>query len=220
MALAQEPHIALPETAAIIEIRDVHYSVGNRAIFSGLNLSIPRGRITAIMGPSGTGKTTLFKVIIGLHPSETGSISISKDWRIGQVAQEAPGTEKSLIEIVLKADEERTSLLEEAETATDPTRISDIYLRLADIDAHTAESRAASILAGLGFSEVDQHSPASSFSGGWRMRVALAAVLFAAPDLLLLDEPTNHLDLESITAFNNSLKTFGLPKSFLNNSRY
>ncbi len=189
----------------MLKFTDLTVRMAGRTLIENAEISVPKGVKAGLVGANGTGKTTLFKVIIGLHPSETGSISISKDWRIGQVAQEAPGTEKSLIEIVLKADEERTSLLEEAETATDPTRISDIYLRLADIDAHTAESRAASILAGLGFSEVDQHSPASSFSGGWRMRVALAAVLFAAPDLLLLDEPTNYLDLEGALWLENYL---------------
>ena len=112
------------------------------------------------------------------------------------MAQEAPGTEDSLIEIVLAADTERTDLLAEAETATDPHRIADIHIRLADIDAHSAEARAGAILSGLGFDAEAQKRPASSFSGGWRMRVALAAVLFAEPDLLLLDEPTNYLDLE------------------------
>ena len=116
--------------------------------------------------------------------------------RIGQVAQEAPGTEEPLIEIVLKADSERAALMTEEQTATDPHRIAEIHMRLADIDAHSAEARAATILAGLGFDADAQQRPASSFSGGWRMRVALAAVLFAEPDLLLLDEPTNYLDLE------------------------
>ena len=116
--------------------------------------------------------------------------------RIGQVAQEAPGTEEPLIEIVLKADTERLALMTEEQTATDPHRIAEIHMRLADIDAHSAEARAATILAGLGFDTDAQKRPASSFSGGWRMRVALASVLFAQPDLLLLDEPTNYLDLE------------------------
>ncbi|WP_037431258.1 ABC-F family ATP-binding cassette domain-containing protein, partial [Sinorhizobium fredii] len=127
---------------------------------------------------------------------EAGSVSLPKNARIGQVAQEAPGTEEPLIEIVLKADKERAALLTEAEIATDPHRIADIQTRLADISAHSAEARAASILAGLGFDHEAQQRPASSFSGGWRMRVALAAVLFSEPDLLLLDEPTNYLDLE------------------------
>ena len=112
------------------------------------------------------------------------------------MAQEAPGGPESLIEVVLAADHEREALLAEAETAHDPHRIADIHTRLADIDSHSAEARAATILAGLGFDEAAQQQPCSSFSGGWRMRVALAATLFTRPDLLLLDEPTNYLDLE------------------------
>ena len=180
----------------MLKFIDLTVRMAGRTLIKNAEISIPKGVKAGLVGANGTGKTTLFKVITGLHPSDTGSITISKDWKMGQVAQEAPGTEESLLEIVLKADEERASLMQEAETATDPTRISDIHMRLADIDAYTADSRASSILAGLGFSERDQHSPASSFSGGWRMRVALAAVLFAEPDLLLLDEPTNYLDLE------------------------
>jgi len=180
----------------MLKFTDLTVRMAGRTLIENAEISIPKGVKAGLVGANGTGKTTLFKVITGLHPSDTGSITISKDWKMGQVAQEAPGTEETLLEIVLKADEERASLMEEAETATDPTRISDIHMRLADIDAYTADSRASSILAGLGFSERDQHSPASSFSGGWRMRVALAAVLFAEPDLLLLDEPTNYLDLE------------------------
>ncbi len=180
----------------MLKFTDLTVRMAGRTLIENADISIPKGVKAGLVGANGTGKTTLFKVITGLHPSDTGSITISKDWKMGQVAQEAPGTEESLLEIVLKADTERAALMEEAETATDPTRISDIHMRLADIDAYTADSRASSILAGLGFSERDQHSPASSFSGGWRMRVALAAVLFAEPDLLLLDEPTNYLDLE------------------------
>jgi ATP-binding cassette subfamily F protein 3 len=160
------------------------------------SLTLPAGTKAGLVGRNGTGKTTLFRAITGDMPSETGSISYPKGTRIGQVAQEAPGTEEPLIEIVLKADLERAALLAEVETTTDPNRIGEIHMRLADIDAHSAESRAATILAGLGFDDEAQRRPASSFSGGWRMRVALAAVLFSQPDLLLLDEPTNYLDLE------------------------
>jgi len=180
----------------MLKFTDLTVRMAGRTLIENAEITIPKGVKAGLVGANGTGKTTLFKVITGLLPSDTGKISISKDWKIGQVAQEAPGTEESLLEIVMKADEELTALTQEAETATDPTRISDIHMRLADIDAYTAESRASSILAGLGFSDRDQNSPASSFSGGWRMRVALAAVLFAEPDLLLLDEPTNYLDLE------------------------
>jgi len=189
----------------MLKFTDLTVRIAGRTLIENTDLAIPKGVKAGLVGANGTGKTTLFKVITGLHSSETGSVSIARDWRIGQVAQEAPGTEESLLEIVLKADEERTALMAEAETATDATRISDIHMRLADIDAYSAVSRASSILAGLGFSETDQHSPASSFSGGWRMRVALAAVLFAEPDLLLLDEPTNYLDLEGALWLENYL---------------
>ncbi|MCP5037443.1 MAG: ABC-F family ATP-binding cassette domain-containing protein, partial [Rhodobacteraceae bacterium] len=128
--------------------------------------------------------------------------------RIGQVAQEAPGTEVNLIDTVLEADKERTDLLSEADTATDPHRIAEIHERLVDIDAHSAEARAGSILHGLGFDKQAQARPCSAFSGGWRMRVALAAVLFSEPDLLLLDEPTNYLDLEGTLWLENYITRY------------
>jgi ATP-binding cassette subfamily F protein 3 len=177
-------------------INDLSLRIAGRLLLDHASLTLPAGTKAGLVGRNGTGKTTLFKAITGDLSSETGSVSLPKNTRIGQVAQEAPGTEEPLIEIVLKADVERAALLAEEETATDPHRIAEIHIRLADIDAHSAESRAATILAGLGFDDAAQRRPASSFSGGWRMRVALAAVLFAQPDLLLLDEPTNYLDLE------------------------
>ena len=180
----------------MLTINDLSLRIAGRLLLDHASLVLPAGAKAGLVGRNGTGKTTLFKAITGDLSSETGSVSIPKQTRIGQVAQEAPGTEEPLIEIVLKADVERTALLEEEKTATDPHRIADIHMRLADIDAHSAESRAATILAGLGFDDEAQRRPASSFSGGWRMRVALAAVLFSEPDLLLLDEPTNYLDLE------------------------
>src|SRR5678815_5048296 len=141
-------------------------------------------------------RTTLFGVIAGDLRAEPGHVEIPPRWRIGRLAQEAPDGPDSLLEVVLKAHRERTALLVEAETAHDPHRIAEIQTRLADIGAHAAPARAAEILAGLGFDQAAQRRPCSDFSGGWRMRVALAAVLFAEPDLLLLDEPTNYLDLE------------------------
>ena len=177
-------------------IDDISLRIAGRLLLDHASLTLPAGSKAGFVGRNGTGKTTLFKAITGELPTETGSISFPKNTRIGQVAQEAPGTEDPLIEIVLKADTERLALLAEAETATDANRIAEIQMRLADIDAHSAEARAATILAGLGFDANAQKRPASSFSGGWRMRVALASVLFAEPDLLLLDEPTNYLDLE------------------------
>lgn len=180
----------------MLTINDLSLRIGGRLLLDHASLVLPEGIHAGFVGRNGTGKTTLFKAITGDFPSETGNISMPRGMKIGQVAQEAPGTEDSLIEIVLKADTERVALLAEAETATDPHRIADIHTRLADIESHSAEARAGEILAGLGFDAAAQQRPASSFSGGWRMRVALASVLFAEPDLLLLDEPTNYLDLE------------------------
>ena len=175
---------------------DISLRIAGRLLLDHASLTLPAGSKAGLVGRNGTGKTTLFKAVTGELATETGSISYPKGTRIGQVAQEAPGTEQALIEIVLAADAERLALMCEAETATDAHRIAEIQMRLADIDAHSAEARAATILAGLGFDQEAQKRPASSFSGGWRMRVALAAVLFSQPDLLLLDEPTNYLDLE------------------------
>ncbi len=180
----------------MLRISDISYSVAGRPLIENASVSIPDGHKVGIVGRNGTGKTTLFRLIRGELALEGGSITLPSRARIGGVAQEVPGNEVSLIDTVLAADTERADLLAEAETAHDPARIGEIQTRLADIDAWGAEARGASILRGLGFSHEDQQMPCSAFSGGWRMRVALAAVLFAQPDLLLLDEPTNYLDLE------------------------
>ncbi|MGI0523659.1 ATP-binding cassette domain-containing protein [Rhizobium giardinii] len=180
----------------MITINDLSARIAGRLLIDHASVALPAGTKAGLVGKNGAGKSTLFRIITGDMESESGFVSIPKNTRIGQVAQEAPGTEEPLIEIVLKADKEREALLKEAETATDPHRIAEIHTRLTDIDSHSAEARAASILSGLGFDAEAQLRPASSFSGGWRMRVALAAVLFSEPDLLLLDEPTNYLDLE------------------------
>ncbi|MHA7970520.1 ABC-F family ATP-binding cassette domain-containing protein [Rhizobium sp. CAU 1783] len=180
----------------MITINDITARIAGRLLIDHATVSLPSGTKAGLVGRNGAGKSTLFRIITGDLSPESGSISIPKNARIGQVAQEAPGTEQPLIEIVLAADKERAALIAEAETASDPHRIAEIQTRLSDIGAHSAEARAATILSGLGFDHEAQLRPASSFSGGWRMRVALAAVLFAEPDLLLLDEPTNYLDLE------------------------
>jgi ATP-binding cassette subfamily F protein 3 len=180
----------------MLRITDINYSVEGRPLFIEASATIPTGHKVGLIGRNGAGKTTLFKLIRGELPLENGTITLPSRARIGGVAQEVPGNEVSLIDTVLAADTERAALLAEADTATDPGRISDIQTRLTDIDAWSAEARAASILKGLGFEHAEQQMPCSAFSGGWRMRVALAAVLFAQPDYLLLDEPTNYLDLE------------------------
>ncbi|WP_424966635.1 ABC-F family ATP-binding cassette domain-containing protein [Dinoroseobacter sp. S375] len=180
----------------MLRIEDISYSVEGRPLLEHASAVIPTGHKVGLVGRNGTGKTTLFRLIRGELTLDTGEISLPMGARIGGVSQEVPGNEVSLLNTVLAADTERATLLAEAETATDPGRIADIQTRLADIDAWSAEARASSILRGLGFTEAETHQPCSAFSGGWRMRVALAAVLFSQPDLLLLDEPTNYLDLE------------------------
>jgi|AntRauTorckE5430_2_1112549.scaffolds.fasta_scaffold00657_9 ATP-binding cassette subfamily F protein 3 len=181
---------------AMLHIDDISYAVAGKPLIDHASVAIPDGHKVGIVGRNGTGKTTLFRLIRGELALESGSITMPERARIGGVAQEVPGNEVSLIDTVLNYDTERTELMFESETATDGARIAEVQTRLADIDAWSAEARAASILKGLGFDDDQQRMPCSAFSGGWRMRVALAGVLFAQPDLLLLDEPTNYLDLE------------------------
>ncbi|MFT0861589.1 ABC-F family ATP-binding cassette domain-containing protein [Ancylobacter sp. G4_0304] len=180
----------------MITLNDISLRVAGRLLIDHATVAIPEGARVGLVGRNGTGKTTLFRAITGDLSLESGDIRIPSGARIGQVAQEAPAGPERLIDVVLAADTERAALLAERETTQDPARIAEIEIRLVDIDAHAAPSRAARILAGLGFDEAAQQRPCSEFSGGWRMRVALAAILFAEPDLLLLDEPTNYLDLE------------------------
>ena len=180
----------------MLRISEINYSVEGRPLFEEASAVIPEGHKVGLVGRNGAGKTTLFRIIRDELSLDGGSISLPSRAKIGGVAQEVPSSETSLLDTVLEADTERAALMVEAETASDPSRIADIQARLADIDAWSAEARASAILKGLGFEDAEQHMPCSAFSGGWRMRVALAGVLFAQPDLLLLDEPTNYLDLE------------------------
>jgi ATP-binding cassette, subfamily F, member 3 len=180
----------------MLSINEISVRLAGRLLIDHGTAQITPGARVGLVGRNGTGKSTLFKVIRGELPTESGIITIPPRWSVGSLAQEAPNGSESLVDVVLKADLERDALLREADTARDPHRIAEIQTRLVDIDAHSAPARAAAILGGLGFSADDQARPCSEFSGGWRMRVALAATLFAAPDLLLLDEPTNYLDLE------------------------
>ena len=180
----------------MLHINGLTYRIGGRLLLEGASAALPDGHKIGLVGRNGTGKTTLLRLVLGELGSEAGSVSLPRNARIGTVAQEAPGGPESLLDTVMEGDKERASLLGESETATDPHRIADIQTRLADINSHTAPARAARILAGVGFSEERQAGPCSALSGGWRMRVALAAALFGAPDVLLLDEPTNYLDLE------------------------
>jgi ATP-binding cassette subfamily F protein 3 len=181
---------------SLLAISDVTIRLGGRTLLDGADLSVDAGRRIGLVGRNGAGKSTLLRAIAGELAVDGGEIRLAARARIGQVKQEAPSGEASLLETVLLGDAERLALLAEAERA-EPTRLAEIHERLRAIGAESAPARAAGILAGLGFDAAAQARPVESFSGGWRMRVALATVLFAAPDLLLLDEPTNHLDLEA-----------------------
>ncbi|PIE13856.1 MAG: glycosyl transferase family 1 [Rhodobacterales bacterium] len=190
----------------MLRLDDISYSVAGRPLIEHASATIPTGHKVGLVGRNGTGKTTLFRLIRGELALETGEITLPTRARIGGVAQEVPGNEVSLIDTVLAADTERAALM--AEESEDPNRIAEIQTRLADIDAWGAEARASSILRGLGFTADEMLMPCSAFSGGWRMRVALAAVLFSEPDLLLLDEPTNYLDLEGALWLENYLAKY------------
>ena len=192
----------------MLALNNITYRIQGRELFEDASVVLPTGSKTGFVGKNGTGKTTLFHLIQGHIALDSGSIELNKRARIGAVAQEAPAGNESVLEVVLAADKERTALLAEAETATDPNRISEVYTRLADIDAYSAEGRASAILKGLGFEQDRQNAPTHELSGGWRMRVALAGVLFSQPDLLLLDEPTNYLDLEGTLWLEKYLATY------------
>ncbi len=180
----------------MLHINDLTYRIEGRPLFEQATLAINEGSKVGLVGRNGTGKSTLFRLIKGEISLDDGSINLRRNMKLGVVDQEVPSGPQSLLQTVLDADKERAALLAESETATKPDRIAAIHTRLSDIDAYTAEARAGSILSGLGFDGEDQLRPCSDFSGGWRMRVALAAMLFAQPDMLLLDEPTNYLDVE------------------------
>jgi ATP-binding cassette subfamily F protein 3 len=192
----------------MLTIDNIIVRIAGREIIDGANAALPAGRRIGLVGRNGAGKTTLFKVILGQLSTDQGQVTWPKDWKVGAVAQEAPGGPDSLLDTVLAADKERTALLAESEHVTDAHRLGDIHTRLDAIDAYSAPARAAEILAGLGFSAEEQLRPCSEFSGGWRMRVALASILFAAPDLLLLDEPTNYLDLEGVMWLEDFLRRY------------
>ncbi len=192
----------------MINFKNIYFSIGGVPLFENASGFVPTGHKVGVVGRNGTGKSTLFKLILNEIILDGGVIEVPKNYKIGYVSQEAPSTEVTLLETVLEADIERSKLLHNAQIEKDPNRIAEIHNRLSDINAYSAEARASSILNGLGFSKEDLIRPCFSFSGGWRMRVALASVLFSNPELLLLDEPTNYLDFEGSVWLENYLQKF------------
>lgn len=192
----------------MLSIQNLSYRIAGRTLINDVSLNIPAGWRVGLVGPNGAGKSTLFRLITGELAADGGEITFIKGATLGTVRQDLPDDGTPIVDVVLAADTERSALLVEAETAEDPDRIGYIYERLNEIGAYEAGSKAASILAGLGFSEAAQACPISSFSGGWRARVALASALFLEPNVLLLDEPTNHLDFESMVWLENFLMRY------------
>ena len=192
----------------MLNLSGITVRLGGRTIIDGASAKLPpRGRI-GLIGRNGAGKTTLVRVITGGIEPDLGGVEMPRGTRLGYLAQEAPAGPATPIDTVLAADTERAALLAESETCTDPDRLGDVYERLIAIDAYTAPARAAQILVGLGLDEEAQARPLDSFSGGWRMRVALASLLFSRPDVLLLDEPSNHLDLEAVLWLEDFLRSY------------
>jgi ATP-binding cassette subfamily F protein 3 len=192
---------------SVLTISGVVIRIAGRVLLDRADLVIDQGKRIGFLGRNGAGKTTLMRAIAGLLAPDDGEIRLASRARLGQLEQEAPAGARSLLDTVLEGDPERLALLAEAEAA-DPHRLDEIHERLRAIDADSAPARAATILAGLGFDDAAQARPCDEFSGGWRMRVALAKVLFEQPDLLLLDEPTNHLDLEATLWLEGWLQRF------------
>ncbi|MEO5808896.1 MAG: ABC-F family ATP-binding cassette domain-containing protein, partial [Sphingomicrobium sp.] len=192
----------------MLTISGITVRLGGRTILDRATAAIPPGARVGLIGRNGAGKSTLMKVIIGQLEPDEGTIEMPRRTRLGYIAQDAPSGSATPFDTVLAADTERAALLHEAETCDDHDRLGHVYDRLLAIDAYSADSRAARILLGLGFDEEMQGQPLDSFSGGWKMRVALAALLFSKPDVLLLDEPSNHLDLEATLWLENFLKSY------------
>jgi ATP-binding cassette subfamily F protein 3 len=203
----------------MLSIQNLTYRIGGRTLLNNVSVNIPNGHRVGLVGPNGAGKSTLFKLIAGELQSDGGEVSLIRGATLGMVRQDFPDEISPILDIVLAADTERTALMTEAETTEDIDRIGYIYERLTEIGAYDAPSRAAAILAGLGFDVDAQAQNITSFSGGWRARVALACVLFSQPNVLMLDEPTNHLDFESMIWLENFLMNYSKTMIIISHDR-
>ena len=193
----------------MLNLNGITVRLGGRTILDRATAALPSYSRIGLIGRNGAGKSTLMKVMIGSLEADDGALEMPKGTRIGYIAQEAPAGDSTPFDTVLAADTERAALMAESEQeGLDPDRMAEVHERLIAIDAYTAPARASRILVGLGFDEEMQARPLDSFSGGWKMRVALASLLFSQPDLLLLDEPSNHLDLEATLWLENFLKGY------------
>jgi ATP-binding cassette subfamily F protein 3 len=197
----------------MLTLQNITYRIGGRVLIESGNMQVPLGHHVGLVGRNGAGKSTIFRLILNKTTPDGGTVDVAKDLKVLTVAQEVPGGAQSSLEFLLASDKERVDLLHAVETCEDPNLLADLYDRLIQIDAYSAEARASTILKGLGFSDEAQNQPLEGFSGGYRMRVALASVLFRQPDILLLDEPTNHLDLEASLWLKDYLKTY--PKTLV-----
>ncbi len=192
----------------MLSFNAVTVRLGGRTIIDAASAALPPGSTVGLIGRNGAGKSTLVKVVAGLLDPDGGGTDMPRGTRLGYLEQEAPSGPATPFQTVLAADTERAALMAESEDCPDMDRLGDIHERLMAIDAYAAPARAARILVGLGFDENAQARPLDSFSGGWKMRVGLAALLFSQPDILLLDEPSNHLDLEAVLWLEDFLKSY------------
>jgi len=190
----------------MIDINDITVRIGSKVLLEHASAHISDGQKVGLVGPNGCGKSTLFRVLKGELETERGTVFFPRGYNVVFVEQEFSADELAMpiLAFILRKDRERNELLQRLQTASGE-ELAAIHERLNIIGAAAAEARAAEILHGLGFSQDDLSRQVSEFSGGWRMRLALAAALFRPSDILLLDEPTNHLDLEASLWLENHL---------------
>lgn len=203
----------------MIDINDITVRIGSKVLLDHASAHISDSQKVGLVGANGCGKSTLFRVLLGQQETETGDVYFPRGSRVATVAQEQNDIDIHILDFVLAADKERTELLARLQNASE-FELAEIHERLNLIGAASAEGRASAILNGLGFDNADFHRPVREFSGGWRMRLALAAALFQPSDILLLDEPTNHLDLEASVWLENHLRKYAGTLLLISHDKY